>query len=193
MKTLAILVVLLISSVCFADQTIYCPQDPNELGRQCAQAGERFRELEGTIQNMESITNNFQMMLVKVQVPQNQNSFTVGNVNYPVRARFQSQGALYIPLTQLECSQIFGSIYYNNRAEYERQMSAVRSNTMTMKQGIWQRLQEARREHQHYTLFRAQCCGYRWTNDVGVPSENQPTQPSYGPGLLGVVPNAVGR
>lgn len=191
MKTLTILFAVFIASVCFADQTIYCPQDPDELKRQCGQAGERFRQLEGIIQDMESVTNNSGMMLVKYQGAAGQNSFAVGGTNYPVRARFQSGGELYIPLTQQECSQIFRSIHYNNRAEYERQMSSVRTNTMVMKQTIWQRLQEARREHHYYTLFRAQCCGYRWTNDVGVPSGDQPA-PSYGPGLLDV-PGALGR
>lgn len=191
MKTLTLLFAVFIASVCFADQTIYCPQDPDELRRQCGQAGERFRQLESVIRDMETVTNNSQMMLVKIQTPPNQNSFTIGGMNYPVRGRFQSEGVLYIPLTQLECSQIFRSIHHNNRAEYERQMSSVRTNTMVMKQTIWQRLQEARREHQYYTLFRAQCCGTRWTNEVGVPSGNQPRQPS-GPGLLGV-PGALGR
>lgn len=56
-------------------------------------------------------------------------------------------------------------------------MKYVQSNTSTLKPMIKSTMGRLRQDEQHYQLFLSQCCGYRWTNEVGNEPGQKPSKP----------------
>ncbi|NLC71778.1 MAG: hypothetical protein GX751_10525 [Desulfuromonadaceae bacterium] len=176
----------------FADQTIYCPQAKDEIEKQCKVANEKFRQIDETIARWSSHLDDPNMILYRINRFPNESkanylervksmqSFYYKGLNYPVRGRFTTQEYTYIPLTKEEARNVLG-LAFQSRQKVDRQMRYVQENTKTLKTQIRNKISRLNQEHQHYTLFRAQCCGYRWTNDVGY--EPKPVPPHSEPNL----------
>lgn len=161
-----------------ADQTIYCPQDFLECERECKEMVEKDRAITENIQRWEPMLNNKDMMMYKIVRQKGESrqqylarvktmqSFYYKGLNYPVRGKFTKDDETYIPLVSSECHNIL-SLAFTDENKVRTQMDYVKKNTDSLKPSIRNKIEKLKQDQQQIVLFKAQCCGYRWTNEVG--------------------------
>jgi hypothetical protein len=189
------MLILCFAAPCLADQTIYCPQNRQELEKKCKEAIEKDRAITEHIQRWEPMVHDQNMMMYKIvqwkgesreqylNRVRSMQTFYYQGLNYPVRGRFTKGDAAYIPLTYSESESVLRRAYQDPR-QVKKQMDYVKQNTHTLKPEIRNKIESLKKEQQQHILFKAQCCGYRWTNEVGNQPQPQP-QPGPKPGGTG--------
>ncbi|MFO7570241.1 MAG: hypothetical protein R6W75_10630 [Smithellaceae bacterium] len=198
---LTCLMILCTALPCFADDTIYCPKNPQERARQCKLAKEKNAKINETINNWDPMLIDSNMMMYRIvrwdgESPQQYanrvkslKSFHYKGLDYPIRGKYTTKGVTYIPLTRYESQSVLTRAFQSER-QVRQQMNYVQKNTDTLKPMIKNKITRLEKERQHHTLFLAQCCGYRWTTTEGKPlvtGKPKPTVNSGGQrGLLGV-------
>lgn len=196
-QTLIFILSLTVIVPCLADDTIYCPQNFQEREKKCEEMVEKDREMIEHIQRWESMLNNSDMMMYKItqakketrqqyiQRVKTMDTFYYQGLNYPVRGKFTVDDAAFIPLTRAECSNVL-KLAFTDKKELNVQLGHVKKNTDRLKPRIRNKIEKLKKDQQQVVLFKAQCCGYRWTNEVGnepVPKPgSKPT--GGGKGLL---------
>lgn len=184
---------------CFADDTIYCPKDAGEQEKQCRLAKEKIQEIKEILENWNPLVNDTNIILYKVNrfIGENNQQYAArmktmisfhyqGRV-YPVRGKFTKDGVTFIPLTHREAENIL-LLAFKSKRHVSMEMNNVKQNTNILKPMIRNKIVRLEKERQQHTLFLAQCCGYRWTNE-GKPLVNGGSKPARdtdnGKGLLG--------
>lgn len=185
---ICIFIVFYLASPCLADQTIYCPKNSQEAQKECKVAKEKIGAIQENLQRWTPMVDNPNMVMYKITRHQGESnaqylnraksmkSFYYKGLNYPVRGMFTKNGTVFIPLTRAEAESVLDRAFQSKR-EVKEQMKHVQLNTGKLKPMIRNKINRLKQDEQHYHLFLAQCCGYRWTNEVGNEPEPKPVKP----------------
>lgn len=177
-----------LAAPCLADQTIYCPKNSKEQEKECKIAKEKIGAIQENLQRWTPMVENPNMVMYRIFKWQGESNahylnraksmkyFYYKGLSYPVRGTFTKNGAVFIPLTKSEAENVL-SRAFQNKNQLKKQMNYVKSNTDKIKPMIRNKMDRLKQDEQHYHLYLAQCCGYRWTNEVGNEPERKPAKP----------------
>jgi hypothetical protein len=151
---------------------------------------EKDRAMTEHIQKWESMLNNPDLMMYRVNQEvwetreeyiervKTMDTFYYRGLNYPIRGKFTVEDGAFIPLTRAECRNVL-NLAFDDKNYLRKQLDYVKKNTDRLKPRIRTKIEKIKNDQQKVVLFKAQCCGYRWTNEVG----NEPvTKPGTKPG-----------
>ena len=185
-----IFLLILIPNIAQSDDTISCPTDQKALQTNCYRVNESIRYYEPQVNRSEQILrnpNNYFFVSDKAGYYRPDGTW----VNFGWTYLDKAMNKRYVAMDRQQLADYMRSTYRGQW--YPRYREAIsrsyqRRNELLSSGGSYEKW---RHYVQQLYLYRAQCCGYRWTNDVGVQPPNQTrrqggTGGTQQDGLLGV-------
>lgn len=185
-----IFLLIVIPNIAQSDDTIHCPTDPGALQANCNRVSEAIRYYEPQLNRSEQTLrnpNNYFFVSDKTGYYRFDGTW----VNFGWTYVDKALNKRYVAMNRQQLTDYMRCTYRGQW--YPRYREAInrshqRRNELLSSGGTYEKWKHY---IQQLYLFRAQCCGGRWKNDVGIQPPNQmrrqgggtQTQPD---GLLGV-------
>jgi hypothetical protein len=185
-RVLMVLILIALPMISQADDTIHCPNDKNALQAGCDRVAADIRNYEPQLKRSEQTLNNPNNLFFfsnKTGYYRTDGSY----VKFPWLYHDKALNRNYVGMNPAQLRDYMWSTYRNSWSINYRQaldQSPTRRNELLSPDssyGKWK----------HYVqqlyIYRAQCCGGRWTNDVGIDPQRRGTSGGpAGDGLVGV-------
>ncbi|QGY40565.1 hypothetical protein GM415_10655 [Pseudodesulfovibrio cashew] len=176
----------------YADDTIYCPNDPVQLKKQCAEKQAFIKKAQALVDKWErnyqhrgaySLMRYGHASKAQYNKWTKPSSVTVKGVPMKVYGTYRSSnGDVYVYVADQKHKQVLNQYGKGNTFK-----SAKSNSNRIMSNNLQTKLNKYRHALSQAYAYRAQCCGARWTNDGPGSTPNRGNSGSSGGiDLLGV-------